>query len=307
MTGERVLSIHLHEGLRTRAQAGQHNFLRQVENVVRAGGFTVEYRDDSLAEMAASSSRPGWALFHMADPFHDRALTFRRVYEYPFWAIERSAKRWEWPVARTAFDPDPADADEARRFAAYWRKRLFGAAATPGRGEGLVYVPLQGRLLQHRSFQSMSPLDMLTETLARSEGRPTVAALHPGETYSDEERAALTQLAQRNPGLTIVTGGMKELLPRADLVVTQNSSVAFFGLFFHKPAILFAKIDFHHVCANVDRAGVDSAFDEAATAQRDYDGYIHWFWQKMSVNAGRPEAPARIETALRRAGLPLGA
>ena len=62
------------------------------------------------------------------------------------------------------------------------------------------------------------------------------------------------------PRLRLETGGAAEALAACDLVVTQNSAVAFNGYFFHKPAVLFAEIDFHHIAASVPRLGVAAAF-----------------------------------------------
>ncbi len=46
--------------------------------------------------------------------------------------------------------------------------------------------------------------------------------------------------------------------------MTQNSAVAMTGYFFHKPSVLFGRIDFHHIAANVHELGVDEAFRQVA-------------------------------------------
>lgn len=83
---------------------------------------------------------------HMKQPASENGLTFRRVYHYPFWQIERTEKRWEWDVARTVFDPESVDQKEANRFYNYWRKRLFNRSVLED-DDGFIYMPLQGRLL----------------------------------------------------------------------------------------------------------------------------------------------------------------
>ena len=132
-----------------------------------------------------------------------------------------------------------------------------------------------------------------------------VATLHPKERYSLAELAALERLSAAHPQLDLRTGGMEDLLPSCDMVVTQNSSAAFNGFFFDKPAVLFGRADFHHAAANVAELGVDDAFEAAARMQPDFAGYIWWFWQVMAINAGRPEAPDKIAEAMRRAGWPV--
>lgn len=304
MSEPRLLRLYLEEGLRDSAAAGKHNFIGKIVSVVEAVGYRVEYRLNTAAERLKAPARRGYALFHMEGATGPRAMVFRRVYHYPFWAIEPSAKRWEWHVAQSAFPEDDVPRRAADRFFAFWQDRLFGEAAATARREGFVYVPLQGKLLTHRSFQTMSPLDMLRAVLAH-DARPVVAALHPKEQYSHPELAALHELAVQSPRLSIQTGGMEAALAGCDYVATQNSSAAFNGYFFGKPAVLFGRIDFHHIAANVADLGAERALAEAPGMRPDYAGYLHWFWQRMSINAGRPEADAQIAAAFRRAGWPV--
>ena len=304
MTSATTVTFYLDDSLRESAEARTHNFIGKVEAVLVSAGLSVEFRANSAAARLASALRPGYAMFHMDQPSHPRALTMRRVYHYPFWQIEPTTERWDWHVARTAFDPEAVDAVEAQRFLNFWRKRLFPEAPPPTQ-EGFVYVPLQGRLLEQRSFQSASPVEMIRAVLQHDPDRLIIATFHPKESYSDAERQAIYDLADAEPRLSIKTGGMDRLLPACDYVVTQNSSVAFNGLFFGKPMILFAKADFHHVAANVDALGIPQAFEAVRGMTPDHAAYLWWFWQKMAINAGRPEAEDQIRLSLRRAGWPV--
>lgn len=305
MSEPRILRFYLDDGLRQSAQDGDHNFIGKVATVVQNAGYRVEYCRDSQEERAKSAHRRGFSMFHMHDPFHDRALTIRRVYHYPFWAIERSAKRWEWTVAQTPFPATDTPPEPARHFYQFWQKRLFGDGPLRATCDGYVYVPLQGRLLDHRSFQHCSPIEMLTHLLKNDPKRPVVAALHPNEHYTDAEIKALNVLSQSSGRLSIRTGDMEALLRGCDYVVSQNSSAAFSALFFGKPIVLFGKIDFHHIAANVADLGPGPAIRTAPHMTPDYAGYLHWFWQIMSINAGRPEAEDQIRAALIRHGWPI--
>lgn len=298
-----VARFHLDPELLASTAEGRHNFLNRIKGVCEAAGLRVELVPNDAGTRRASGERGGYDLFHMDPPTHDRALTVRRVYHYPFWAIEAHAERWRWRVAEAAF-PGAADPREAQRFASFWRDRLFGAVK-PGSAGGHVYVPLQGRIRDHRAFQTCAPVDMIRAVLKHDPDRPVVATLHPSEDYSAADLAALERLEWAEPRLTVETGEMHRHLLACDYVVTENSSAAFNGFFFHKPCVLFAKIDFHHIAANVATLGEAEAFRQVRTMQPDYDGYIHWFWQVMSINAGRPEADARIAEALRRGGWPV--
>ncbi|MBA84143.1 MAG: hypothetical protein CML60_09250 [Rhodobacteraceae bacterium] len=305
MSKQKILRFYLEDGLRSSAQAGTHNFINKIVSVVKSAGFEVAFHSNSLVERGASMTRGGYALFHMEEPTTSNGLTLRRVYHYPFWVIEPTGKRWHWQVANTRFQPEKTDPKQAKSFYRRWQNRLFDGAASETHHDGFVYVPLQGRLLERRSFQFASPIEMIHSVLSHDPKRRVIATLHPSEHYTRDEEKRLDQLQERFGHLTVQRGDMVRLLQGCDYVVTQNSSVAFNGFFFGKPCVLFARSDFHHITASVERMGIANAFEEVLTMQPDYAGYIHWFWQQMSINAGREEAEEKIAALLRLNGWPV--
>lgn len=304
MTRPGTLHLYLDAETLARIAAGTHNFFNRLLGAVTAAGWRVDLRTSSAGERLRAPGRRGHALFLMEEPTHDRALTCRRTYVGAFWHIEATARRWDWPVAKTAFPADQVDAKAASTFVNQWRNRLYPGANPISPRQGFVFVPLQGRLLDHRSFQSMSPLAMLQEVLGRS-ARPVLATLHPSESYTTAETDALARLADRFPRLTVQAGGSDRALQDCDLVVTQNSAMAFRGYFFRKPAILFAKIDFHHIAASVPHLGLTEAFYRAERSAPDFDGYLYWFLKGQSINAGHADCEDQIRTSLRRNGWPI--
>jgi hypothetical protein len=146
---------------------------------------------------------------------------------------------------------------------------------------------------------------MIEHVLTHDQHRKVVAALHPKETYSTQEHHALQALAAKHSRLEVTIGEMEQHLAHCDYVVTQNSAAAFSGYFFGKNAVLFAQSDFHHIASNVSEVGVQAAFDQVEKMAPDFAGYLYWFWQQMSINAGRPQADDQIRDALRRGGWPV--
>lgn len=294
MDPDKLLRIYLDDDMRESAEAGQHNFMNRIKSAFEGKGFSVVLCRNSAQNRLKSATQGGYSLFHMDHPFHARALTMRRAYFYPFWRIENSAKRWEWDVARAQFSPRTDEQEAAARFAKFWKKRLFNDGPDRTLRDGFVYIPLQGRLLEHRSFQACSPVEMIKSVLAHDPQRRIVVTLHPNEDYSDEERSAVQALSECSPQIMIAKGQMNELLRTCDYIVTQNSSVALSGFFHHKPAVLFGKIDFHHIAANVGRLGQDEAFRAVKEMQPDFDAYLFWFLKRMSINAGNEDAEQQI-------------
>ena len=305
MADDPLLTLYLTEYVLWQARKAKHPFIAALSEVVSASGWQVELRLNGLDERLASVARPGWSLFYEDPPLPGKCLTLRRSYLEPFWQIERSARRWDWAVARATFDPDGIDPGRAAQFCGFWRRKLGLPTAAPP--AGYIYVPLQGRLTEQRSFQSMSPIRMLETLIEAEPSRRIVAALHPRETYGPEDHAALDALT-RHPTFEMSQAGMEALLPGCDYVATQNSSVALKGFFLDKPALLFARIDFHHPAASVPRDGLDRALSRIAEApSQSYERYLFWFFQVMALNHWRPDFPERLRDRLASHGLHLRA
>ena len=285
------------------ARAGRHNFIARLHAAARAGGMQVRYEADGAMARARAALPGVFSAVHMGRPAGPGGVTLRRAIRYPFWTIERTNVRWEWDVARAAFAR--AAGTEPERFAAYWRGRLMEGHPLGG---DAVLVPLQGVLDRKRSFQTMSPVEMVRRVLTVTD-RPVIATLHPGETYTEAEMRPLLALALEHQGrLRLETGGAERHLKACAFVATMNSSVAFLGYLMGRPAALFARAEFHHVAAKVSDLGATRALwaaEDMLGDPPDFDGYVHWFWQLGCVNAGRPEAEERIAGRLRAAGWPL--
>ena len=300
MSAELPLRFYLDPGLRRHAEAGTHNFINLICDTVSKAKFRVEYHTLPAPLFAPNVH----ALSHMAPPATDLGLVFRKVYQYPFWQIDQTSERWNWDVAKAAFDPGTVSRD-APRFYRFWQKRLFEDAPQDSRKDGYVYVPLQGHLTRQRSFQKCSPVEMIAHCLTHLPDRKIVATLHPGEGYSADALGQLDALQRKHPLLTVSKGDMVAHLQGCDFVVTQNSSAAYNGFFFGKPALLFAQIDFHHIAIKADMNDLQSSFAQVQGHTPDYAAYIWWFWQSQSINAGREDARDKIAARLRRFGWPI--
>ncbi len=302
MAVSKILRIYLDEVPLNRARKGNFVFINRVTEAFQDVGFRVELRKNSDTERLKSAARRGYSLFLMDDPFHPRALTMRRAYYYPYWRIEASAKRWEWQIAKTRFNPDEVDPKPAGEFAERMRRWIFREAKGAPRGDGFVYVPLQGRLLEQRSFQALSPVGMIEALLAKEPARQLAVSLHPGETYTEAEQTAIRDLSDRYRQIEVTRAPMAQLLRDCDYVATQNSSVALSGYFNRKRALLFGQIDFHHIAANVTQLGVDDAFEALADLDPDYARYVYWFLVQTTISARADDVSDRILAAVRSHG-----
>ncbi|MCI2400082.1 hypothetical protein [Aliiroseovarius subalbicans] len=303
MAEPKILRIYLDPSSLDHARDGAFGIVSRVTAAFEGQGFRVELRKNSESEMRKSATRNGYSLFLMDDPFHAKALTLRRAYYYPFWRIEASAKRWEFEVAQQRFDPAKIDPIKAENWANRWRKWIFKAKTLDGvTRNGPVYIPLQGRLLERRSFQTHSPVNMIRATQDQVGDKPILLGLHPGEAYSPEELSAVQGIADADPRIMLQTGGMDQALRVCDHIVTENSAAALSGFFFHKPAVLFGQIDFHHQMANVSELGLNRAFSEMKKRTPAFDKYLYWFIQMNAIKADIDSAESAILDRVRRHG-----
>lgn len=294
------LSVYLHKQLRQRAQSGDQNFLNLVKDVVEDAGIQVRFKSDELGERFRTLSRNEYALFHMQEPLNEYGLTFRKVYMFPFWEIERTNERWNWETAQASFSSIDIDEASSNWFFNHWRKQLFGEQEL--RKDGYVYVPLQGVLLKKRSFQNASPVEMVKRLAKIETKRPIYVTLHPNETYSKVELDKLHDVINTFDHVELSETHSDDLLRHCDYVVSQNSSVAFKGYFLKKPAILFADIDFHHIALNISKLSLETAVEMVENHSPDYEKYMFWFLQERAINAGRDFAKDKIRARLRHFG-----
>lgn len=237
----------------------------------------------------------GYHLVYNRPVAHPLALTLRRCYFDPFYRIEATNDRWDWQVARHSY----VEAKGNDWFRKYWAARLF--KDHPIRKQGFVFMPLQGRLREHRHFQSMSPIQMIKTALAADPNRPILATLHPRESYSAEDMAALAAI---RGNFSLVDTPSLALLADCDYVVTQNSSLALIGMFAQKSPVLFADIDFHHIAASVPKLGLDAAYRDLHKA-RHWGNYLHWFFREQALSMRAEDIIAQLQARFRAHGWPM--
>ena len=299
MARDTRVSVYVTGEQRASVEAGERSILTRLRSAVGSAGWTFALEPESDGPQAAT--RDGYHILCNQDVPGPNCLNLRRSYFYPFWRIEDSNDRWNFQVAQRAFQPDVVPEREADHFCARWRKAFWPKQKITD--AGFVLIPLQGRLLRHRSFQTMSPVDMIRRTLAQTT-LPVVATLHPSETYEADEQSTLTEMAAREPRLTLSKEPSEQLLLRASLVVTENSGLALSGYFAGKPAVLFADIDFHHLGGSVRRDGVEGAFDRAGQ-DLAYARYLFWFFRQNALNGGSDAVGDTILARLREHGWPI--
>ena len=294
MDRAKVLHVYLDDGKRAQIAAGAAGIHTRIVGAAKAAGWQVE-----LHPVAAAPPSEGYHLVYNRTVDRPFCLSLRRCHMDPFFRIETTNDRWDWQVASLKFDAQNTP-KRAAGFQTRWRQRLFhGLDITQ---DGFIFMPLQGKPDTRRHFQSMSPFKMIDATLLAEPHRKIVATLHPRESYSDHD---LAKLRRFGPRFELRPGPSMALLAGCDLVVTQNSGMALTGFFADKPAVLFARIDFHHIAASVPHIGVAAAFSTANAGPPPFAGYLDWFFRRQAINATAADAENQIRMRFQNLGWPM--
>ena len=299
MARENKVTVYVSAEQRASVISGERSILTRLKTAIEAVGWTFALQPEADGPQAAT--RDGHHILCNKDLPGANCLNLRRSYFYPFWRIEDSNERWHFQVAQRSFDPADLPERESNGFRDRWRKTFWPNHKITD--DGFVFMPLQGRLLRHRSFQTMSPVEMIRRTLTRTD-LPVTATLHPSENYEPDEHAALAEIAAQEPRFTLSDEPWENLLLRSSLVVTENSGLALSGYFAGKPAVLFADIDFHHLGGSVRRDGEAAAFARAK-ADLHYAKYLYWFFRQNALNGGSDDVGDKILARLREHGWPI--
>lgn len=300
MPRPRHLTLFCDWKTRKALKQGQPQMVDEVRLAFEAADWQVAIRPDKDRDQPRG---PGYALVVNQTPGDLATLNLRTAYLPNFWRIEETNDRTRFAVAARAFDPAEIEPDTAETFVAARRGPVLGGRKPTT--EGFIFLPLQGRLSERRSFQTMSPLQMIAATLAADPHRPIKATLHPRETYAPEEIEALHRIEADEPRFQLSSRPSADLLAACDYVVTMTSGLAFHGFFAAKPAVLFGRIDFHHIAANVWQHGVAPAFAQALADPPPFAPYLFWFLRRQSIAGFEKRTHERIRERCRALDWPI--
>ncbi len=294
--------LHLPNALKKSVDADKHNFFKILRRACENVGYKTETKVQKKYSGVISKFSRNLHIHHIDGAIGPRALNVRRAHFYPFWSLENAGTRHEPRIAGKLFDPASINALEAQGFFNKICVRNIPDTPPPMAKDDFVLVPLQGRLLSRRSWQYADCKQMIDTILEQDPTRKILIKPHPREVYSAKEQAFINGLAQSRR-ISITKAGTHSLLNHCAYVVTQNSGLAFQGFLFQKPAILFAKSDYHHICQTIktpDQAA--DAFAKTLGERPAFEKYIYWYLQLNCINAGRDDAEAQILDMLGECG-----
>jgi hypothetical protein len=237
-------------------------------------------------------------------------LNASQAYLPPYWHLDPAGVQAESSIGALAYRPRQIPLDRAMAFFDKLRKKWVDARVsrrtqTTARvpvPKGAVAVFLQGDFPQQRGLAHCTPDAMLRAVVAGAGGRAVVVKPHP--LAVDADLALIGDLVQEGLPILPSLANVHDILSACCATVSYNSAVALEGFLHRKPAILFGKADFHHVCETVaDPAGFGASLERVlARNQGGYAKYLLWYFHRNCLNVEGSGFADRVLAILATAG-----
>jgi hypothetical protein len=158
----------------------------------------------------------------------------------------------------------------------------------------ILAVFLQGsRPLTLRSALH-SPIEMLETVVKAANGRKVVVKPHP--LALEDDAKTIAEARRRGLKFKVTFANVHDILQASACSISFNSAVALEGFLHRKPAILFGKSDFHHICTTVrNLEDFGDGLSRATSEKRvDYEKFLYWYLAMNCYNPFGPRFSQRI-------------
>ncbi|WP_284378111.1 hypothetical protein [Amylibacter marinus] len=282
----------------------QH-FYGQVSRAFQGVGFRVSFLESTAQNLRASYRSDSYCIFHRHPPHHPHALEARPAAFGPYWALDSTAEIAQKTAYRAKFNPNSIQIGAARDLFDRMCEKQGVVEGPCVPNAGFVLVALQGVLSRRRSWQSMAPIQMIEQVIAHEKRRDIKIKLHPNETYSPAEMAAIEALCD-GARVSVTQADLDGLLRGCAYTVSMNSSVSFKGLLHRKPGILFGDAEFHHVFHSTRIAEIGACFEQVLTHEVEFEKYLFWYLRRQHVRNFKAHAQSDIINRCRALGWKIG-
>lgn len=290
----------------------------RLDRAFRPRGAAIEWRDrrdgprDDAPGAAAHYDDGDLHILDMGRVRGPGILNAGVAYIAPWWHLDPAGVQGDSGIGALDYDPRAVGYAAARPFFEAMRaefvtprrsRRDQTEAVTPFR-DGAVAVFLQGRTPARLGQAHCTAVEMLRAVACGAGGREVIAKPHPLAAEADAETIA----AVRAEGLavTATTANVHDILAACACTVSFNSAVAMEGFLHRKPAILFGRSDFHHICETVrDPADFPAALARTlARPPGGYAQYLKWYLGRHCLNLRGPRFVERVQAVFDAAGFP---
>jgi hypothetical protein len=222
-----------------------------------------------------------------------------------FWYLDPLGVNMHSSLVEARFDPGAVDQKSARRFwngvTGWHLPRNLSKFAQEQRVEGGLPPARSVIFLQdiEHFARPVHWIDSLTMIRTAARLGTVYVKLHPAQ--RPETAAAVRDLADQMPQITLSTASIHDLAAAAEVVVTQNSAAGFEALLQKKPVITCARADYHHATLQArDAAALATALAAAPARLADfpYDRYLFWHHGQHLLEPGKADFADRVRQRL---------
>lgn len=222
-----------------------------------------------------------------------------------FWYLDPLGVNMHSSLTEARFDPTAIDPAQARWFwngvTGWHLKRNLSKFPQEPRVEAGLPPARAVVFLQEieRFSKPVHWIDSLTMVRTAARAGHTYVKLHPAQ--SAETTAAVRELAEQMPQITLSTASIHDLSAASEVVVTQNSAAGFEALLQKKPVITCARADYHHATVQAhDAAELAKAIIAAPArmAKFGYDRFLFWFLGQNLLEPAKPDFAERARARL---------
>lgn len=222
-----------------------------------------------------------------------------------FWYLDPAGVNMHSSLTEARFDPATIDPKSARRFwngvTGWHLPRNLSKFAQEARVEGGL-PPVRSVVFLQDIEHYTRPvhwIDSLTMIRTAARQGTVYVKLHPAQ--KPQTAAAVRDLAEEMPQITLSTASIHDLVAAAEVVVTQNSAAGFEALMQKKPVITCARADYHHATLQAKSpAELANAIKTAPArlAKFPYDRYLYWHHGQHLLEPGKDDFADRARARL---------
>lgn len=315
MTSKVVL--HLSEQFTRDFQYQPHLGLHsRIQDLItgRGGDIEVRNRDERLC----GSKQEDWSNLLERDCLHiienglvQRAgvLNTTRAYLPPFYHLDPRGVLEHSSAGEARYNPAAVDAEAAQHFWDSLQNHFVEHQSRSGQIEQRSAIPVGclAIFLQGKNWpiaHGTSSEAMIRTVVAHAGDRAVVIQAHPGFN-SKAELKIIDDLRAEGVNFIPTDANAQDILKACAATVSFNSPFAIEGFLHEKPALLFGKSDFHHLCETVTEPDDFPAhLSRALAARHDYKRFLHWYFSTFCLSLNSADLDARLLQTFADQGFP---
>lgn len=170
--------------------------------------------------------------------------------------------------------------------------------------KGAIAVFFQNNYPLAAGVSDFGDIAMLKDVLEGAGNKNVIVKPHPNAARLSDI-ADLCEIASRDQRVVFTESNVHDILAACCVSVSVNSAASIEGFMHRKPAILYGKADFHHLCETISGPGqFAAALERSLDKTGGYAQYLTWYFRRNCLRIGSPDLEEKIWQTFSAAGFP---